>query len=168
MSDVIGVSGTIDIAIYPDVLPSSLTEYEQLQLVRHMEPLRSYRTENVTCVGMHEYFVDNLDPEQTTSLDALALAVGDDDSTEPTTTNTSLNNEVDRFGYTESVDEGTELRISTLISEGSLNNQPVREVGLVSDATSGGTLFNHSIIPELVKDNTETMTIDVTLSFEAV
>lgn len=121
------------------------------------------RVENVTCVGLHEDIVDAIDPGQRVSLGADDLALGDDDSTSPSSSDTSLNNQIGRTDVTTADDEGSNLFLSTFIDSSELNGYTFREVGIYSES---GTLWNHALLANPVeKTSTKTVTIDVSLAF---
>jgi hypothetical protein len=119
---------------------------------------------NTTVDGLHESIVDFLDPNQSISLSASELALGDGTAA-PASANISLNNEVLRIPVTDSADRGTSLFTSTFLDTSEANGQTLEEVGLVSSPT-GGTLLNHSLIDTIDKNDETTATIDVTLSFQ--
>jgi hypothetical protein len=119
---------------------------------------------NTTVDGLHESIVDLLDPNQTVSLSASELALGDG-AASPASANTRLNNEVIRIPVTDSADRGTSLFTSTFLDTSEANGQTLEEIGLVTQP-SGGTLLNHSLIDTIDKNDETTATIDVTLSFQ--
>lgn len=123
-------------------------------------------TTNTTVDGLNEYIVDNLHTDQSTNEDASHLAVGDDGASGTSTGDSSLNNEVGRFSVTDSIDQGKDLLLSTFLDSSEANGNTLDEVGVFT-ASSGGTLFNHSTISSVSKDNTKTLTIDVTLKFRS-
>lgn len=122
-------------------------------------------TTNTTVAGLHEYIVDNLDPNQATNLDCSHLAVGTD-NTAPTTSESSLGTEAYRTAITDVIDNGNDLTTSTFLDSSEANGNTLVEVALYS-ASTGGTMFNRSLITAISKDNTKTATIDVELQFRA-
>lgn len=148
-------------ARYPDW--ESLSRRERLARTRRVAPIHTDRVSNVTVVGLHEHVVDALDPDQSVDLDASHLAVGDDDSTDPATGDTSLNNQIGVIERAASTDGGTSLTTSTLIDTSELNGNTLKEVGLTT-AASGGTLLNHALIDPVDKDDDKTVTVDVDLT----
>ena len=162
--------GRIDTKVYDDEsLPDdwgSLSDSEKLSSLRDVEPVESYTDYNTTVNGMHVYFAQNLDGSQSVDKDAAYLAVGDDD-TAPTTSDSTLTNEVFRKQITDYSQTGNELLASTFIQSSEANGETFREVGLFAGSNPSDTMFNHSTISDIVKDGTRTITIDVTLQFTA-
>jgi len=133
------------------------------ELAQRTDPDREQHNANTTLVGLHEYIVDELDPSQSVDLSASHLAVGTG-TTQPTSGNTSLNNEVARLATTDDTDNGTTLFTSTFLDTSEANGNTLDEVGLIT-ASSGGTLLNHSLISSIDKTDETTATIDVSLTF---
>jgi hypothetical protein len=134
------------------------------ELAKRTEPDRETHNANTTVDGLHEYIVNNLDPNQSVNLDATHLAVGTG-TTQPVSGNTSLNNEVFRVPTTDSANRGATLFTSTFFDTSEANGNTLTEVGLIT-ADSGGTLLNHSLISTIDKDDESTATIDVSLTFQ--
>jgi hypothetical protein len=121
-------------------------------------------TENVILDGFLEYIVDHIDSTQSPStIDASHLAIGDGGSN-PSSSNTGLNNEVHREAVDSTTDNGKNLTTETLIGTGEANGNTFREVGLVS-ASTGGTFFNHSLVSEETKTSDVSITYEVELQF---
>jgi len=170
------ITGRVDTkAFSDDDLPDNwgeLSDEEKLNATRDIEPVETNTDYNTTVTGMHEYFAINLDETQTLEEDASYLAIGDDDTT-PQVSDTTLTNEVFRKGVTDSSQTGNELLVSTFIASGEANGNTFREVGLFAGSAEPGDqdypdrMWNHSTIADIVKDDTRTITIDVTLTFSA-
>lgn len=169
-TDSMQVTGRIETNEYSaDQLPDewdSMDDADKLSHLRSIDPIASHTDYNTTVFGMHEYFAINLDATQTLDQDASHLAVGDD-STAPDSSNSSLNNEVFRKSVTDHSQVDNELTASTFIESGEANGQTFREVGLFAGPDPSDRMWNHSTIAAIEKDNTRTITIDVTLSFSA-
>lgn len=116
-----------------------------------------------TVNGLHVEIVDVMDETKSSNFDASHLAVGDDDTT-PQSSNVSLNNEVGRFAVTETEDRSNSIWTRTFVDTSQANGNTLKEVGLITES-SGGTLLNHSIMQDVPKDNTTTVTIDVEIIF---
>lgn len=134
--------------------------------------VRTLRTHNTVCEGWHKLLIRLATPEDALDHTDLSwkLAVGDDDTTTPAYSNTSLNNEVARTDVTDWINEGTNLFTSTFIDSTEANasgggTQSIVEVGVVVEVDGESTeyLCNHSTIAEIQKDNTKTATIESTL-----
>lgn len=121
---------------------------------------------NTTCVGLHEILVDNLDPTQESDEEATYLALGNDGGSGTASGDEVLNNEVFRKAVTDHADQGTTLLASTFVDSTEANGYTLNELGLyTSDVGGSNLLLNHSTFAAVTKDNTKTVTFDVTLSF---
>lgn len=174
--DGIQIRGEVDIALY-DVaeVREEIDGWDDLAKAgKHaalqradVEPVEQYSTTNTTVDSLHQYLVDNLDPEQAVDENATHLAVGTD-NTQPATGDAALGNEVYRTELTDVIDNGTDLTTSTFLDSTEANGNTLREVGLyTADAATGGMLLNHALISEIPKDGSSTATIDVELQFQA-
>ena len=171
-NDALGITGRIDTKTYDVSPPDHLSDKEKLEWLREQEPVGENTDYNITVFGMHEYFAINLDPTQTLEEGTTHLAIGDDD-TAPSDTNDTLNNEVFRKSVTDHSQTDNELLASTFIESDEANGETFREVGLFAggaepdDDDFPDRMWNHSTIASIEKDNTRTITIDVTLTFTA-
>ena len=169
-TDTISITGRIDTKAYSaETLPDNwdeLSDKDKLKATRELEPVEEHTDYNTTVFGMHEYFAINLDPTQTLEEDVTHLAIGDDD-TAPSETNDTLNNEVFRKEVTDYSQTDNELLASTFIESDEANGETFREVGLFAGPDTADRMWNHSTIASIEKDNTRTITIDVTLTFTA-
>ena len=175
-TDTINITGRIDTKAYSaETLPDNwdeLSDKEKLEATRDLEADEEHTDYNTTVFGMHEYFAINLDPTQTLEEDVTYLAIGDDD-TAPSVGNDALNNEVFRKEVTDYSQTDNELLASTFIESDEANDETFREVGLFAGGEEPGDdefpdrMWNHSTIASIEKDNTRTITIDVTLTFTA-
>jgi hypothetical protein len=139
---------------------------------------------NVTTTRFHEYIVDNLDPAQTAAkdnVDATWMALGTDAASGTSTSDTDLNTRVYSETVTDHADNGNELLASTFIDSTEANGNTVDEIGLftgdISGIASGNIassapddvfMLNHATFASVTKDNTKTVTFDVTLTFSDV
>ena len=175
-TDTINITGRIDTKAYSaETLPDNwdeLSDKDKLEATRDLEPDEENTDYNTTVFGMHEYFAINLDATQTLEEDVTHLAVGDTD-TDAVSSNDTLNNEVFRKGVTDYAQTDNELLASTFIDSTEANDNTLREVGLFAgglepgDAGFPDRMWNHSTIAAIEKDDTRTITIDVTLTFTA-
>lgn len=143
-----------------------LSRSEKMQRLQELEPSETYHNYNVTTVGLNESIVDNIDINQSFDREASHLAVGTDDS-DTSSADTALGNEVARFSVTDTVDNGSEIDISTFIDTSEANGNTLKEVGLFT-AASGGKMLNHALITDVVKTPEKTLTITVNMSFSSV
>lgn len=147
---------------------SKEAKYRRLQ-DGSLDPVEEIEEHNTTCVGLHEYIVDELDVGQSVDEDASHLALGDGGGTgTPSTSDTSLFNEVYREQVTDSIDNGNELTTSTFIDSTEANGFDLDELGLYTSVDTGSNiLLNHSTFGSVSKDNSKTITFDVSLQFQS-
>lgn len=98
------------------------------------------------------------------------LALGDDASTQPTATDTSLNNEVYRTVVGQAEPDGADILTSTYISQNEANGSAIREVGFTDAERSGvWQLLSHALLDTAdqidEKTSNMTLTIDYVISF---
>lgn len=153
----------------------ALTKQEKLAFVRvatetgSLRPVATSTDTNTTCTGLHQFTVDALDASQPTPSSPDFLALGRDGTSPKSETDTVMDDHVDDVLVTSFTDEGSQVRITTFVDEGEANvdvdaGETLSECGLV--APDG--LHNHSALStNYAKDNTKTLTIEVTLSFSA-
>lgn len=161
---------------YPDW--HAMSEDEKLAASREVEPADEDTFYNVTTDDLHEYFVDNLDPgnnQPEANLSSSWLGLGTDAASGTATTDTDLNNRVYQETVTDHVDNGKELLASTFLDSSEGNGETFDELGLFTGDPTGGNLsqdtvfmMNHATFSAVTKDNTKTVTFDVTLTFSDV
>lgn len=159
----------------PENIDFSTVEIGDMEYAEAMvDPVDEEVIGNVTCVGMHEYFVRNFDPSHTAAEDnvtASHLALGTDGTTTPSASDTDLNTRVYSETVTDHADNGTDLLTSTFIDSTEANGNDLGELGLFTGdpaniSNADVFLLNHSTFNTISKDNSKTITFDVTLSFE--
>jgi len=182
-----GVEGVIDAAVHDlmtlqDTYPAwkTFSKEEKLCATRNVTPEYSERSYNVTTAALHGYFVDNLDPGNTSpeaNISVSHMAIGDDGSSGTTVNDTDLNNRLYEETITDVADAGDSLLASTFIDSNEANQAgsiDYDEIGLFTGdpatAPSDDSVFlvNHSSFTPITKDNTKTITFDVTLTFSDV
>lgn len=166
---------THDVADLRDQYPNwdEMDNRERLEASRSIEPVDEDSVFNVTTDRFHEYFVDNLDPNQTALKDnrsASWMALGIDSSTGTSTSDTDLNTRVFQKQVTDVTDNGKELFTSTFVDSTEANGEVVNEIGLFTgDPGSLGDadkfMINHATFTDVTKDNSKTVTFDVTITF---
>lgn len=175
VADALSVSGRISVAMY-DVTDLNhhhlgwrdLPDIHKLELVEHVEPVESHCSENVTCTDLFEWLADALNGATSAPPDPDAIAVGRSTTT-PQSSDSSLNDEVERISITSFADEGTQVRFTSFVGEDEANvdvdaGETLSEAG----AYAGSFFLNHSLFDtEYEKDSTKTMTVEVVLSFNA-
>lgn len=154
----------------------SLSKEEKLELARETEAEYEDTFYNVTTDRLHEYFVDNLDPDVTTSeanVNSAWLSLGDDSGNGTATSDTDLNNRLYEETVTDHANNGKELLASTFIDSTEANVGTLNELGLWTGDPSNKAnedvfLMNHATFSDITKDNSKTVTFDVTLTFSDV
>lgn len=153
-----------------------MSKEEKLAASREVEPSDSETVYNVTTNSLHEYFVDNLDPNQNSTEDNVEIdfiGLGTDAASGTSETDTDLNNRVFEETVTDITDNGEELLTSTFVDSTEANgggSQPIDEVGLFTGdpgnlSNTEVFLVNHATFSTVTKDNSKTVTFDVTLQF---
>jgi hypothetical protein len=153
-----------------------MSKSEKLSASRDVEPVDTDTVYNVTTDLLHEYFVDNLDPGQTGSkanVTAAWLGLGTNAAGGTATSNTDLNTRVYEETVTDHADNGKELLTSTFLDSAEGNGNVFDELGLFSGdpnnlSNEDTFLINHATFADVTKDNSKTVTFDVTLTFSDV
>jgi hypothetical protein len=151
----------------------SLSKKEKMELARDVEPVYEDTVYNVTTDSLHEYFVDNLDPGQTSAKDNVSaewLGLGTNGSGGTATSDTDLNTRTYEETVTDVADNGKDLLASTFLDSTEANGNDFDELGLFTGdpanlADADVFLINHATFSTVTKDNTKTVTFDVTLTF---
>lgn len=154
----------------------SMSEQQKLDAARNVDPVETQTVYNVTTDRLHQYFVDNLDVAQTSSkdnIDAAWMALGTDAASGTSSSDTDLNNRTYSEAVTDHADNGKDLLASTFLDSTEGNNNTFDEIGLFTgDPANLGNndvfMINHATFADVTKDNTKTVTFDVTLSFSDV
>ena len=153
-----------------------LTKEEKLELTREVDPVDEDTVYNVTTDALHEYFVDNLDPDNTNpeaNVSVGWLGLGTNGGGGTTTADTDLNTRTYEETVTDVADNGKDLLASTFLDSTEGNGNSFDELGLFTDdpanlANDEVFLMNHATFASVTKDNTKTVTFDVTLTFSDV
>jgi len=154
----------------------SLSSEEKLQLTREVEAVDEETVYNVTTESLHEYFVDNLDPDNTSpeaNVSVSWLGLGTDSASGTSTADTDLNTRTFEKQVTDVADSSDQLLASTFLDSTDGNGNDFDELGLFSgDPANIGNaevfLINHATFSAVTKDNSKTVTFDVTLTFSDV
>jgi hypothetical protein len=149
---------------------------EKLDASRKVKPVEEDTVYNVTTNSLHEYFVDNLDPGNSgteANVSAAFLGIGTDAASGTAQSDTDLNNRVFEGPVTDAADNGDELLASTFVDSTEGNGNDFDELGLFSGDPANLSdpevfLINHATFAAVTKDNTKTVTFDVTLAFSDV
>lgn len=156
---------------YPDW--DSLSKQERLEATHSVSPTESWTTYNVTTERFHEYFVDNLDPQNTSTSANLTTAwvgLGTDAAGGTAATDTDLNTRAYEQEVTDVADNGNELVASSFLASDEGNGNTFDEIGLFTGdplnlSQDEVFLINHATFNDVEKDNSKTLTFDVTLTF---
>lgn len=154
----------------------SLSDEEKMELTREVEPEYEDTVYNVTTDQLHQYFVDNLDPDNTTAsanVGASWLGLGTNGGGGTATSDTDLNTRAFEKQVTDVADNGKDLLASTFLDSTEGNGNTFDELGLFSGdpanlANADVFLLNHATFAAVTKDNTKTVTFDVTLTFSDI
>jgi hypothetical protein len=151
-----------------------MNDEEKLQATRNVEPVDKDTVYNVTTDKLHQYFVRNLDPQDTDSdanLEVGWLGLGTGAGNGTSTTDTDLNTRTYEETVTDVANNGKDLLASTFIDSTDGNGNDFDELGLFTgnpnNATGNSDIFmmNHATFATVTKDNSKTVTFDVTLTF---
>lgn len=179
----LGIEGVIETKIHDvsdlkDAYPEwdDMSKQEKMEATKSVEAEQEFVDYNVTTDALHEYFVDNLDPDNTApeaNVTASHFALGTNGAGGTATTDTDLNTRVYSEPVTDHADNGKELLCSTFIDSTEANGNTVDELGLFTGdpaniANADVFLLNHSSFTAVTKDNSKTVTFDVTLTFSDV
>jgi len=146
------------------------TKRQKLRLLNAADAesiVREIRTRNATTVGMHETIPELLSPEDTSSQDANHIAIGDSDPS-TSSSDTSLDNEVGRFRYTNASTNGADLVVEVFIDSTELNGNTIAECGVFTGeaSDSNAAMLNHAdISPNVSKTSSKVVTVEVTLTW---
>lgn len=153
-----------------------LSQKEKLDVTRDVEPVDEDTVYNVTTDSLHQYFVDNLDPDNTAveaDISVGWLGLGTNGGGGTTTADTDLNTRAYEEPVTDVADNGKDLLASTFLDSTEGNGNTFDELGLFTGdpanlANADVFLMNHASFAAVTKDNTKTVTFDVTLTFSDV
>lgn len=158
----------------------SLSKREKMKLTRKVEPEYEDTVYNVTTDLFHEYFVDNLDPDNNDSESDVTvswLGLGTNGGAGTDSSDIDLNTRTYEETVTDVADNGKDLLASTFLDSTEGNGNDFDEIGLFSGdpanaydpSDSSGDrdtfLINHATFNTVTKDDTKTVTFDVTLTF---
>ena len=179
----IGVEGIVTANLYDtDTLRKEYSNWDKMSrsekynATKNIDPVETDTVYNVTTVAMHEYFVDNLNPnnindEANVSAKWVALGTGGsspDDNTQADLNNRQYSEEADSIA-----DNNDELIVSAFLEAGIGNGNDFNEIGIFTgdpDNLSNADVFklNHATFSAISKDSTQTLTFDVSLIFQDV
>jgi hypothetical protein len=156
---------------YPDW--DEMSDKEKLQATRNVEPVDQDTVYNVTTDELHKYFVRNLDPDDTSAeanVDVAWLGLGTDSAGGTSTSDTDINNRTYEETVTDVANNGKDLLASTFLDSTEGNGNTFDELGLFSGdpanlSSNEVFLINHATFSNVTKDNSKTVTFDVTLTF---
>lgn len=166
---------THDVQTFRERFPSwdEMSESEKLAASRQVEPIDRETVYNVTTDALHEYFVDNLDPGQTdaaANVEIAWLGLGTNASGGTATSDEDLNTRTYEETVTDVADNGKDVLASTFLDSTEGNGNNFDEIGLFTGDPANLDqdevfLINHATFSDVTKDNSKTVTFDVTLTF---
>lgn len=152
-----------------DALRAALPEWDELPRERRhallsgpstwpVAPFHVGTTSNLVTDAYLEHIASGRDPIPS------HLALGDDASTQPTATDSSLNNEVYRTIVGQAEPDGSDILTSTYISQNEANGTAIREVGFTDSERSGvWKLLSHALLDaaDQIEEKTSNMTLTI-------
>jgi hypothetical protein len=176
MNQSVNIRGTVEKRVYDS------SDFEDdcptRSALSSVDPVEVEKVSNVTVDKLHEYFVDNLDPNNTSNSSNTVIswmALGTDGEKGVGVIDTDLNSSSssDRFEkQVSNVSDGGKSVTATMTmgsSEG--NSNTYDEIGLFNgDPSNVGNnadifMFNHAKFSETTKTSDKTLSFDVTLTF---
>jgi hypothetical protein len=154
---------------------SRVSRDRKLAIVRLLEPESVTDFYNTATVGQFESLIDNFDRGVNETYKASHMAVGTDNSTSPSFSNQSLNNEGYRSSLTQVRKTQSEITFTLFLDSNEANDMKsgdnvVREVGVTtgSDPSLDTTkLLNHALVDPEPKSTQTVLTIEVTFAYTA-
>lgn len=186
MTQALNVTGIVEKRVYntsrvEDTYPnwSTYSGQRRAECLDTIEPESVERVENVTTTRFHEYFVDNLDPNDTSN-DANTviswMALGDDGKDSNDNPDTDPGHEdLNSRRFESQVDDvttsGRDITATMTMGPGDGNiSNDYNEIGLFNgdpNNVSNSEIFmmNHAAFDGVNKNSDKTLSFDVTLSF---
>jgi hypothetical protein len=179
----ISISGTITTSVYDNEdIHKNIPNWEQLSNSEKIKALethsnletKSFTTDNVTTVTLHEYLARNLNPRLTNPEDNVAAThagIGDNGSNGTVSSDTNLNNLLLSKEVSDSLSQNGILTTTLLIGASELNGKTLDEIGIatgdLNNVSTDDTTFllNHASFTPIEKDNTNSITFTVELEF---
>jgi hypothetical protein len=153
-----------------DVFPgfNDLSHRQQQYRLQRLEPEWSETVSNIATNEHMSHLVDTLDPDTSPSaITASHIAVGDnstDGGSEPSSSDTSLNNQLGSPLAVGSVTTSTQiLQVSVILDETQYNDNDIAEAGAIHD--SSGTLLNRALIGPRFKTSDKVFTIEIEFQY---
>lgn len=146
------------LAKYPEW--PALDRHEKYRLLKGHDPRVRQEETNVTCVELHKWLAQVINPEKSI-VDSVAELLLGDGGTTTSSSDTSLNNQVGKIDLTDSEYDSTvpESHFSFFIDSTQLNGNTLNELALNSNE---GRFMNHAAIdPSVDKTNAKTLVIEV-------
>lgn len=140
---------------------NDLPDEEKLAALDDLDPVVERETCNATTEGMHEIQAASLNPAQNNDQALTRLVVGTD-GTSPSTTDSSLGDQVVSTDITESTTSGGTLIARGFLDTNQANGNLLKELG---SKTHSGTLLNRGIIQDVDKTNALAVSLRVEITF---
>lgn len=141
-----------------------LPKTERKRRLQQREPRQVGECHNVTCIRLHEYLpaLINFRNDFDRVRDHPDRVAFGSDSTTPSSSNTSLGNRVGAVALTDPSNTGTEWSCTELVGALELNDENLRELGVVSETND---LYNHALLPTPLEPKTSNDELIVTITF---
>lgn len=179
--DGVGIKGEVTASVYDvSVVKQQYEDWNTLSQSEKYTILTSYTPEteihscNVTVTDLHEYIVRDLNPTNTSAADNITAShagIGDNAGAGIVSSDTNLNNLLVSKQILDSVSNGTTLTSTFLLESTEANGKSINEIGIASgNLTNIGTdssvfLLNHASFTTIEKDNKNSVTFTVELTF---
>lgn len=165
-----------DVSSMKKNMPSwnSLSQKEKYELLELESPLKTIQSCNVTTTGLHEYMVRNLHRNKTSDADNVSIThagIGDDAESGISPTNTNLNNLTTSKEVLDQATNGKTLKTTFLLESNESNQKNINEIGVASgdlNAINNNDIFliNHASFTEIQKNNNNSVTFTIELTFD--
>lgn len=152
-----------------------LSQDEKMEVLESESPTKTRHSCNVTTVDLHEYIVRDLHPGKTSPADNITAShagIGDDASSGVVSSNTNLNNLLVSKQILDHIANGTTLTATFLLESSEANGKAIDEIGIASgDLTNISSnndvfLLNHASFTEIQKNNKNSITFTIELTFD--
>lgn len=153
----------------------SLSQDKKIELLTSQSPLKTRHSCNVTTVDLHEYIVRDLHPDKTSPADSITAShagIGDDAGSGVVSSNTNLNNLLVSKEILDHVANGTTLTTTFLLESSEANGKAIDEIGIASgdlnkiSNNNDVFLLNHASFTEIQKNNKNSITFTIELTFD--
>ncbi|MFD1515122.1 hypothetical protein [Halomarina rubra] len=152
---------THDVATIREHVPEwdELDDRARLEALRTVPPEHVDRSRNTTCVGLHEWIVNGLSGQSVPELSEVAIGTG----TTAAEADTALASEVARTVVATVEPNAPSVFVAAFFGSEEANGVDITEAGVYA----GDWLLNHATFGAKSKDSQNTLTIEISLTFNA-